>query len=89
MGESLLTQKEIRFIRSCQKWNGKFETVFAVLFIFTIILPAVVMLKMEIPNLDQLFEDARFYSFAVSLGWLVTLLNERWMRIVNKLIKLD
>jgi hypothetical protein len=89
MERHLLTQKEIKFIRGCQRWNRKFETIFAALFIFTIILPVIIMMKMDLPGLRETFDEARFYSFAVSLGWLVTFLNERWLRIVDKLIRLD
>jgi len=89
MGQNLLTQKEIKFIRGCQNWNGKFETLFAALFILTIILPAALVMTMDLPQLQAVFDDARFYTFTVALGWLITFLNERWMRIVNKLIKLD
>jgi hypothetical protein len=44
---------------------------------------------MDLPELKQVFKDAKFYTFAVTLGWLITFLNERWLRIVNKLIQLD
>jgi hypothetical protein len=89
MAQNTLTQKEIKFIRSCQRWNPKFETLFAALFIFTIILPVILMMTMYLPELKQVFIEARYYSFAVSLGWLIMFLNQRWLRIVNKLIKLD
>jgi hypothetical protein len=89
MGQNLLNTKEIKFIRSCQKWNGKFETLFAALFVLTILLPLILMMTMDLPGLQSVFANARMYTFSVCLGWLVTFLNERWIRIVNKLIKLD
>jgi hypothetical protein len=89
MGQGILRHKEIKFIRGCQQWNGKFEAIFATLLIFTVILPTILLMTMDLPQLRLLFEDARLYSFAVSLGWLITFVNQRWVRIVNKLIQLD
>jgi hypothetical protein len=88
MGQNL-NQKEIRFIRDGQRWNGKFEMLFTALFLFTVLLPVILIMTMDLPELKQVFKDAKFYTFAVTLGWLITFLNERWLRIVNKLIQLD
>ena len=89
MGKNSLTKNEIEFIRGCQKWNSKFATVFAALFLFTVILPFIIAVTTDISAIEQVFDNAKYYSFAVALGWLITVINERWIRIVNKLIKLD
>jgi hypothetical protein len=89
MKRHILNAKEIQFIRWGQRWNGKFNALFASLFVFTVVLPALLLFMTKVPELGQAFEDAKFYTFTVALGWLITVLNERWVRIVNKLIQLD
>ena len=86
MAQDFLTQKELRFVKGCLRCNRKFETLFSFLFIFTVILPVLLAMTVDNSGLRQVLGDASYYFFAVSLGWLVVFLNERWLRIINKLI---
>jgi hypothetical protein len=87
MAKDLLTQKEIAFVENGNKWNIRFEVAFLVLWVASVIIPFFLMTCLKLPVLEKVFDEEGFYSSALLLGLLVTIINQRWIRIVRKLME--